>query len=356
MSGPELILSVSRIEQWLRTSEAQALDALWRRADAVRAATVGNAVHLRGLVEIGNHCIRRCTYCGLNAAHAALERYRMNREQILDVALQIADRGYGTIVIQGGEDPGIEADWLAEIIAEIKQRMPLAVTLSLGERAEAELACWRRAGADRYLLRWETSDADLYRAIHPPGPSWTGTRIELLAVLRRLGYEIGGGVMVGLPGQTWASLARDITLFAELDLDMIGLGPYIPHPDTPLGRGQVELPPIDPADQVPGTDAMTYKVLALARIVCPEANIPATTALATVDPNHGRALALQRGANVIMPDFTPEPYRSQYQIYPGKSSAATTDAGQGIERLIRQLGRTVGIGPGGRQRRSQARA
>ena len=253
--------------------------------------------------------------------------------------------GYGVGIMAVNYDQPL---WLGAIIGEIKRRTPLAVTLSLGERAPSDLAHWRQAGADRYLLRWETSDENLYRAIHPAGPAWSGPRIELVRTLQRLGYEAGSGVMIGIPGQSYASLAQDIALFAQLDLDMIGLGPYIAHPASPLSQGQVNPPAIDPANQVPNTEALTYRALALARLACPEANIPATTALATVNANTGRKLALERGANVIMPDLTPEAYRTQYQIYPGKASIGGLESAAAAEQLIRQLGRTIATGPGSR--------
>ena len=194
----------------------------------------------------------------------------------------------------------------------------IAVTLSLGERSEEELAEWRDAGADRYLLRLETSNSELYQRIHPARPETATSRIEILRRLRELGYEVGSGVMIGIPGQTYDDLARDIALFAELDLDMIGCGPYLPHPNTPLGDPQSNDRAATP-DQVAGDELTTYKVIALSRLVCPRANIPSTTALATLNTASGRELGLARGANVIMPNLTPPEYRALYEIYPNKA-------------------------------------
>jgi biotin synthase len=302
------------------------------------------------------------------------------------------DLGYGTVVLQAGEDPGITADWMAELVREIKRATPLAVTLSLGERDEEELALWRQAGADRYLLRFETSNRALYERIHPPPPAnghpgRDSDRIALLGTLRRLGYEVGSGVMIGIPGQSYDDLARDIELFRTLDLDMIGVGPYLAHPDTPLEMAEVEKEnglrswvlglssqshdhavhgarspksqdprPKTFSDQVPATELMTYKVIALARLACPRANIPATTALATLNLDQGRELGLRRGANVIMPNLTPPQYRVHYEIYPNKACLRETarQCHHCTEARIESLGRSVGRGRGDAPRYTHA--
>lgn len=344
--------TVADIQAWLRTTDQTRLTELWDEADRVRREAVGDAVHLRGLLEVSNFCVRGCAYCGLRAPNHAVTRYRMTADEILAGAREVVARGYGTIVLQAGEDYGLSGAWIAALIGRIKNETPLAVTLSLGERPDDELAAWREAGADRYLLRFETSDETLYRLIHPSLPDRVSDRLATLHRLRGLGYEIGGGVMIGIPGQSYAALARDIALFGELDLDMVGVGPYLPHPDTPLGSGALR-PPLDPDDQVPATPALTYKVVALTRLVCPEANIPATTALAVSDPAAGRVLGLQRGANVVMPNLTPAKYRALYDVYPEKACAHET-AAAGHDDLLAQLrilGRHVGQGPGSRDKR-----
>lgn len=342
---------IDETERWLREERPEAQERLWRRADAVRAENVGDEVHLRGLLEISNHCARTCAYCGISALVKETERYRMGAEEILECARQVAAFGYGTVVMQSGEDDGIGAEWLAGVVRRIKAETGLAVTLSMGERPVEDLEAWREAGADRYLLRFETSDPELYALVHPPREGRIADRIRLLEVLRSLGYEIGSGVMVGLPGQTYASLARDIRLFGEMDLDMVGVGPYIPHPATPLGSGRV-VPPDAGGEQVPATELMTYKVVALTRLACPEANIPSTTALATLNKASGRELGLMRGANVVMPNVTPPQYRVKYQIYPGKACLnETAEMCQTCMRgRIESIGRTLGRGPGGRRR------
>ncbi|HOE67047.1 MAG TPA: [FeFe] hydrogenase H-cluster radical SAM maturase HydE [Candidatus Hydrogenedentes bacterium] len=349
-------LDHASIVAWLREEDPARLAELWARADAVRKAHVGDAVHLRGLIEISNHCARECGYCGLRAGNRDLERYRMPEDEIIACAHDAKTYQYGTVVLQSGEDYGITAEWMASVIRRIKTETGLAVTLSLGERADEELALWREAGANRYLLRFETSDPDLYRLIHPPLKGRPErSRIEMLRTLQSLGYEAGSGVMVGIPGQTYETLARDIETFRGLDLDMIGIGPYISHPATPLGEGAWRRP-IDEHDQAPNTELMTYKAVALTRLACPEANIPSTTALATINTAQGRELGLMRGANIVMPNLTPVKYRALYEIYPAKACINETsgECRTCLTARIRSIGREIGQGPGERKRRSDA--
>jgi biotin synthase len=342
---------------WLKETNEERLQGLWDRADAVRRESVGDAVHLRGLIEVSNICARDCFYCGIRCSRHDLPRYRLSTEEIVDCARQAIDLGYGTVVLQSGEDYGFTRDGVCEIIRRIKS-LPLpvgiadgslAVTLSLGERDDDELAAWKDAGADRYLLRFETSNRVLYDRIHPP---LAGRRSDRFAILRRLGelgYEVGSGVMVGIPGQSYDDLANDIGWFRRLDLDMIGVGPFVPHPDTPLGQeAQLSGSALEPGDQVPGDELTTYKVVALTRLTCPAANIPSTTALATLNRASGRELGLMRGANIVMPNLTPPKYRQQYEIYPDK--ACVTETAEFCRGCLREriaaIGRTVGTGRG----------
>lgn len=327
---------------WLREGDEALLASLWAEADATRRRAVGDAVHLRGLVEVSSHCVRSCSYCGLRSARDGLPRYRLTVDEVLDCAREAARRGYGTVVLQAGEDPGLTAALVETMVRRIKAETGLAVTLSLGEREEDELARWRTAGADRYLLRFETSNRELYARIHPARPGRAAVdRVALLRRLRGLGYETGSGVMVGIPGQTWDDLADDLLLMRELDLDMIGIGPWLAHPETPLGSA----PASAGADQVPADELTTLKAVALARLLCPGANIPSTTALATLDRAQGRELGLGRGANVVMPNLTPPRYRELYEIYPGKACANETAEACLAERIT-SLGRSVGTGRG----------
>jgi biotin synthase len=314
---------------------------------------VGDDVFLRGLIEISNVCARQCHYCGIRSGNARLERYRMAAGEILACARQARDLGYGTVVLQAGEDPALDRHWVERLVRGIKAETGLAVTLSLGERGEDELAAWKAAGADRYLLRFETSSPSLFAAIHPPSADGRPCdRPALLRTLRRLGYEIGSGFLIGIPGQHYADLARDILLCRELDLDMIGVGPFIGHPDTPLGRAV----PSGHPDQVPATELMTYKTLALARLACADANLPSTTALATLNLANGRELGLRRGANILMPNLTPPKYRVLYEIYPAKACIRETAEqchaclGQRIHQLGRRVGRGNGSAPSYRSR------
>ncbi len=351
--GLERFSSLDReaILSWLRTAEPAELERLFVAADTVRRRAVGDEVHLRGLVEISNHCRRRCAYCGIRAPNRFLRRYRMTREEILAAAEEARAAGFGTLVLQSGEDPELTGPYVAGLVSEIKRRTGLAVTLSLGERGRDDLARWREAGADRYLLRFETSDTALYRRIHPAADPEGPDRFALLGTLRALGYEVGSGVMIGIPGQSYQSLADDILAFRKLDLDMIGVGPYLPHPQTPLGRkpGRFLLAE---AEQVPNDADMTYRVLALVRLVCPFANLPSTTALATLANEEGRDLGLLRGANVVMPNLTPERYRSLYEIYPNKACLHETAEflRDTLENRVNFLGRKIGTGPGSRKK------
>jgi len=335
---------------WLRCHDPEKLARLWELADRERTRRVGECVHLRGLVEISNHCVRSCHYCGINTNNTALKKYRMQSNEILACAKQTVAFGYGTLVLQAGEDPGLDAQWVAGLIRTIKNSTPLAVTLSLGERTPAELELWRASGADRYLLRFETSDRKLYTRIHPPRNNQTiSDRIALLRTIQSLGYEIGSGIMVGIPGQTYESVVRDLLLFRELDLDMVGIGPYLAHPKSHMSR---KTDSDAGTEQVPATEQMACIVVALTRLLCPEANIPSTTALATINSMRGRAHGLTRGANVCMPCLTPPQFRCLYEIYPNKAGITGTpeSAHHNVLETLAGLKRPVGLGPGSRCR------
>jgi biotin synthase len=327
--------------RWLRTTDPAGLAELRSAADALRRERVGDAVHLRGLVEISNHCTRRCAYCGLNAERSDLPRYRLDEAAILACADTAARLGYGSIVLQAGEDPGLRAEAVAELVRALKSRHDLAVTLALGERDPHELALWREAGADRYLLKFETGNRDLYAAIHPArAGGWSG-RLPVLHLLQGLGYETGSGILVGLPGQTLEDLADDLLLFRELELDMIGVGPYLPHPGTALGAAATP-------GAVARNTALALKVLALTRLICPDTNLPATTALAVACGGSGRLEGLRHGANVVMPNLTPTDVRADYDIYPGgRSTAPDADVDHAdLLSELQALGRRPGDGHG----------
>jgi biotin synthase len=340
------------VREWLMERDEAALGQLWRRADEVRRARVGDAVHLRGLVEITNYCVRHCTYCGIAACAGPLARYRMTHDEILACARQGRDFGFGTIVLQGGEDPGVTGPFVAGVVRAIKDETGAAVTLSLGERSLEDLELWHEAGADRYLLRFETTDGELYERIHPSLPGAASDRFAQLRRMREMGYEIGTGVMVGIPGQTWDTLADDIWAFRDYDMDMIGIGPYLPSPRTPLAGEMGRQLAAPPGDQVPNDEPTTVTAMALTRLLCPDANIPSTTALSILNPSAGRVNGLCRGANVIMPNLTPPEYRILYEIYPGKAAVheSAETLKDNVIGLINRLGREVGKGPGSRGR------
>lgn len=307
-------------------------DSLFAAADRVREKYLGDAVHLRGLIEFSNYCKCSCRYCGLRCGNKKLKRYRMTIEEIYQTALRAHALGYRTVVLQAGEDQYYDADKIAALVCRLK-KLGLAVTLSCGIRSYEEYRLWREAGADRYLLKHETADPKLYKALHPD--SSLEERLDCLLQLRRLGYQVGSGCIVGLPGQNLETLASDLLLLKELDVEMAGIGPFIPHPETPLAsvpKGSVEL---------------TLKMIAVLRLLLPLAHLPATTALATVD-HDSRAQALCCGANVVMPNVTPQKYKQLYEIYPEKAgtNVASTQNRRQIIELITALGRKVATDQG----------
>ncbi|MFA5323455.1 MAG: [FeFe] hydrogenase H-cluster radical SAM maturase HydE [Smithella sp.] len=307
---------------------------LFTVADRVRKEQVGDEIFLRGIIEFSNYCERNCLYCGLRKGNDKLSRYRMSDDEIFTTAKQIRETGIPTAVLQSGEDSFYSADQICRLIEQVKKETGLIITLSIGERSASDFQLFQQAGANRYLLKHETASVKLYKYLRPG--CQLDKRMQCLRSLKHLGFETGTGNMVGLPGQTPEILADDLLFMKQLDADMLGIGPFIAHPDTPLAG--IENDDIE----------MTLRVLAVSRLLTRNTNIPATTALATLHPQ-GRLLALQAGANVVMPDFTPAIYKSRYDIYPGKSD--TFSAEEIIERLktdIRSLGRTLNFSVGNR--------
>lgn len=303
---------------------------LFQAADEVRKEFVGDEIHLRALIEFSNICKQNCFYCGVRAENKNIDRFRLNKEDIIELAENALNNDYKTIVMQSAEDVYFNAERLAEIIKEIKKH-DTAITLSIGERTYEEYKILKEAGADRFLLRIETTDKELYKKLHPNMDY--ENRIRCLKDLKKLGYETGTGCLVGLPGQTLESLAGDILFFKELDADMIGLGPLIPHKDTPL------------RDLKADSFWLSLKVMAIVRLLMPDINIPATTAMETIQEN-GRILALQSGANVVMPNVTEENERKKYEIYPGKTSIDYTE----LEEKFKAIGRTISQNKGYRKK------
>ena len=301
---------------------------LYKYADRVREENVGDDVHLRGLIEFSNICKCGCKYCGLRSPNTKIERYRLEPDEIIKYAKQGTELGYKTIVLQSGEDSFYDTEKLCYIISEIK-KFDTAITLSIGEKTLEEYKAYKDAGADRYLLRIETTDEELYKTMHPKMS--LENRKQCLYNIKKLGYEVGTGCLVGLPNQTVESLADDILFFKELDADMIGIGPFIPHPDTPL-KGELN----------PKNFDMALKVMAIVRMLLPDINIPATTAMETINPM-GRIIALKSGANVVMPNILDTEYKVKYEIYPNKIclNEHSGKCRNCIEGKIKSIGRFV---------------
>ena len=281
--------------------------ALFQAADEVRRQFVGDEVYLRGLIEFSNYCKNDCMYCGIRRSNLQAKRYRLSPQEIVKLAEKAAGYGYKTVVLQSGEDGWFSADKMADIVRQIK-KMGLAVTLSLGEKTREEYALYRQAGADRYLLRIETTDKVLYEKLDPQ-MSWLNRARCLTA----------------------ESLADDLLFFKQIPVDMAGIGPFIPHPHTPLAN-----------ETTNGHFELALKMMAIMRLLLPDINIPATTAMETLHPQ-GRLLALQSGANVVMPNVTEGEPRKMYELYPGKICTGDTPekCRYCIAGKIESIGRTV---------------
>ncbi len=304
-------LSVAELAELLAAPDPSALFAA---AYELKLRHIGKVVSLRGLIEFGNLCAKDCYYCGIRRGNAKVKRYRLDEEAITRMALWAYEQKYGSVVLQSGE---LESEENTASIERILRRLrdatrgELGVTLSLGEQSLEVYRRWLEAGAHRYLLRIESSDPALYARLHPADHSFE-RRVDCLKTLKRLGYQTGSGVMTGLPGQTLEELARDIVFFGEIDLDMIGMGPYIPHPDTPLGAGR-ELTQEYAARQL----ELGLRMIAVTRLYLHDVNIAAATALQALDDT-GREKGVMAGANIIMPNVTDTEYRSAYQLYQNK--------------------------------------
>ncbi len=294
-----------------RDSESAAL--LREKADAVRREHYGNDIYIRGLIEISNICKNDCLYCGIRASNKNCERYRLNSEEILVCCDEGYELGLRTFVLQGGEDAHFTDDLLCNLIKQIKCKYPdCAVTLSLGERSKESYQKLYDAGADRYLLRHETAADEHYAKLHPSNMR-LDTRMMCLHTLKEIGYQVGCGFMVGSPYQTVDNIVQDLKFIESFQPDMCGIGPFIPHRDTPFAefeQGSVEL---------------TCYLLSIIRLICPTVLLPATTALGTIDPQ-GREKGILAGANVIMPNLSPEDARAKYNLYNGKLSTGSEAA------------------------------
>lgn len=314
-------------------------EALFRAAYEVKLRTIGKRVSLRGLIEMGNLCSKDCLYCGIRKSNRNTARFQLDEDSVVRMAKWAYDAHYGSIAIQSGE---IESEAHTALIERILLRIrdlsggKLGVTLSLGEQTEEVFRRWREAGAHRYLLRIEESNPRLYAQLHPAGHDFT-RRSGCLDLLRKLDYQVGSGVMIGLPGQTAEDLANNILFFAEKDLDMIGMGPWLPHPETPMGKDFADTPEFRKKQLDLG-----LRMIAVTRLYLHNVNIAATTALQTLAPD-GRERGLLAGANVIMPNVTDTQYRANYQLYTGKPSLDenSDETRQKLQASIRAIGEEI---------------
>jgi biotin synthase len=330
-------LSKEEILHLLSVTEEKELDVLFRAADDMRKKCVGDEIYLRGIVEFSNLCRQNCLYCGLRRDNDGITRYSMPEQEILATVRLIKKLHVATVVLQSGEDYSFPRDGLCRLISQIKDETGLFITLSVGERSLEDYRAFKQAGADRYLLKHETASVEIQKKLRPSAPF--ENRLRCLHWLKELGYEVGTGMMVGLPLQTENTLADDIILMKQIDADMIGVGPFIAHSQTPL------------ANYSNGDPTMVLKVIAVTRLVTKTTNIPATTSLVTLNPAM-RLKALSVGANVVMPDFTPSEYRRFYDIYPGKSDHIVdiTTFLNHFASEISRIGRVIGTGSGYRKR------
>lgn len=296
--------------RWLDEKDPVKLGELFQEARACAVRHVGSKVYFRGIIEYSNYCEKDCYYCGIRKSNTNVTRFAMNKTEILECAKASLEMGYGSIVLQSGERRDeVSVRFVEEVLQEIKAATSgkLGITLSLGEQAPETYERWFNAGAHRYLLRIETSSPELYGRLHPGDHSFE-TRRECLRALRRTGYQVGTGVMIGLPFQTPGDLINDLLFFKDEDVDMIGMGPYIPHKDTPM---------VDEQNDLAENLRLGLVMIALTRLLLKDVNIAASTALQTLDPS-GREKGVRAGANIIMPNVTPTDYRKFYQLYDNK--------------------------------------
>jgi len=335
-------LSPENIRFLLSLTNPEDIKQLARKSFNITTNVLGNNVYYRGLIEFSNECSCHCLYCGLRAGNTKVKRYRLTREQILDCALWAATMGYGSCVLQAGEKRDEEfIGFVADCVKDIKKRtrseqLPegLGITLSVGEQSFETYQRWREAGAHRYLLRMETSNPNLFAQLHPKNQRYE-ERLACLASLRKAGFQVGTGVMIGLPGQTIEDLANDVLFFKERSVDMIGMGPYITHSESPLqGMGMMEKTSLM---------VLALNMISVVRLVLNDVNIVAATALQALDET-GREKGIAHGANVLMPNLTPFEARRHYQLYEGKPCVeeGKESCTRCLQRRVQTTGRTVG--------------
>ncbi len=337
------ILDRDEISFLLSLSDPAEVQVLFKKAYEMKVRHVGKVVYFRGIVEFSNICEKDCLYCGIRRSSRTAKRFLMSEDEIVAAALWAYGQDYGSVVLQSGERGDNQfVDHIERCLRRIKKESDgkLGITLSVGEQTEETYRRWFEAGAHRYLLRIETSSPELYKRLHPPDHSWDARR-KCLDLLRKVGYQVGTGVMIGLPGQTLADLANDIVFFRELDVDMVGMGPYIVHDDTPLAAlvknydGEAQL-------------TMALKMIAVARLVLKDVNIASTTALQSLR-HDGREMGILAGANIIMPNVTETKYRPLYQLYKNKPCLDENSSmcRNCLQARIEKIGEKIGFGEWG---------
>ncbi|NLK49254.1 MAG: [FeFe] hydrogenase H-cluster radical SAM maturase HydE [Candidatus Cloacimonetes bacterium] len=321
----------------LSITDPQELKELYARAYDVKTQYIGRKVWFRGIIELSNICSKDCFYCGIRSGNPSVSRYTISPEEVVEEARWCYEQGYGSIVLQAGERS--DSTWtelISKLLRQIKEVSggKLGITLSLGEQSKDIYRQWFDAGAHRYLLRVETTNAHLYKELHPPDHSFEN-RVKCLGYLREVGYQVGTGVMIGLPNQSLADLADDLLFFYDIDIDMIGMGPFIPHKDTPLGH---LVPSHNPEEAI----ELGLKMIAASRIFLKDVNIASTTALQALRED-GRELGLLAGANIIMPNVTDTSYRRGYQLYEGKPhlDENASDSRDSLQQNIEAIGETI---------------
>jgi biotin synthase len=330
----------------LTTKEEREKHALYRKAYDIKKKHCGNVVYLRGLIELSNICRKDCHYCGIRKSNDHVERYTLKDEDVIDRAMYAWRNDFGSIVIQSGErtDKAF-VEGLTDQIRIIREKTEglLGITLSCGEQEPETYQKWFDAGAHRYLLRIETTSEELFRKIHPDNEFHRfDDRFKALENLRKAGFQTGTGVMIGLPGQTAENLADDLLFFQSFDIDMIGMGPYIQHSDTPMGNWKTRL--LKPAERL----ELSLRMISLARIMLKDVNIASSTALQALDAD-GRIKAILAGANVFMPNMTPKIFADNYNLYEGKPAIRDNamEIVKELEKRLKILGETIGYGKWG---------
>ena len=322
----------------MTVTDEETLQKIYKKAYEVKAAYVDKVAYYRGLIEFSNRCIKNCLYCGIRYENSKTERFDMSRDDVLKMAKWAYAHEYGSLTLQSGErtDEGF-VDYVVDLIRDIKQlsNNELGITMCVGEQSEESYRRMREAGADRYLLRIETTNQELFEMIHPKDALHSfETRVNCLKSLRKVGFQVGTGVMIGLPGQTLDDLVNDILFYRDMDIDMIGMGPYVVHHDTPLGQRALELG-IDSKEGKLERVQLGLKMIALTRLFLKDVNIAATTALQALD-KLGREKGLAAGANILMPIITVPEHRAKYLLYDNKP-CVDDNADQCKECLTRRV-------------------